>query len=75
MKLGLSWWAAGYNIVAIPLAAGILVNFGVIIDPSVGAILMALSTVLVAINSQTLPRYEPKTEIPMEKAPTHMHEM
>jgi Cu2+-exporting ATPase len=56
------WWAAGYNIVAIPLAAGILVNFGVIIDPAVGAVLMALSTVLVAINSQTLRRYEPATE-------------
>jgi Cu2+-exporting ATPase len=47
------WWAAGYNIFAIPLAAGILVNFGVIIDPAVGAILMSLSTVLVAVNSQT----------------------
>jgi P-type Cu2+ transporter len=56
------WWAAGYNIFAIPLAAGILVNFGVIIDPAVGAILMSLSTVIVAINSQTLRRYEPKTK-------------
>jgi P-type Cu2+ transporter len=55
------WWAAGYNIFAIPLAAGILVNFGVVIDPAVGAILMSLSTVIVAINSQTLRRYEPKT--------------
>ena len=53
------WWAAGYNIFAIPLAAGVLVNFGVVIDPAVGAILMSLSTVLVAINSQTLRRYEP----------------
>ena len=56
------WWAAGYNIFAIPLAAGVLANFGVIIDPAVGAILMSLSTVIVAINSQTLRRYEPKTE-------------
>jgi Cu2+-exporting ATPase len=56
------WWAAGYNIFAIPLAAGVLVNFGVIIDPAVGAILMSLSTVIVAINSQTLRRYEPKTK-------------
>jgi len=54
------WWAAGYNIVAIPLAAGVLVNFGVVIDPAVGAILMALSTVIVALNSQTLRKYEPK---------------
>ncbi len=56
------WWAAGYNIFAIPLAAGVLANFGVIIDPAVGAIFMSLSTVIVAINSQTLRRYEPKTE-------------
>jgi Cu2+-exporting ATPase len=64
------WWAAGYNIFAIPLAAGILVNFGVIIDPAVGAILMSLSTVLVAINSQTLRRYEPKGgEAFVEKQP------
>jgi Cu2+-exporting ATPase len=54
------WWAAGYNIFAIPLAAGILASFGVVIDPAVGAILMSLSTVLVAINSQTLRRYEPE---------------
>jgi Cu2+-exporting ATPase len=54
------WWAAGYNIFAIPLAAGVLANLGVIIDPAVGAILMSLSTVLVAINSQTLRRYEPE---------------
>jgi len=53
------WWAAGYNIFAIPLAAGTLTNLGVIIDPAVGAILMSLSTVLVAVNSQTLRRYEP----------------
>jgi len=55
------WWAAGYNIFAIPLAAGILTSAGVVIDPAVGAIFMSLSTVLVAINSQTLRRYEPKT--------------
>lgn len=68
------WWAAGYNIFAIPLAAGILASFGVIIDPAVGAILMSLSTIIVAINSQTLRRYEPKTEMPMEKAMAY-HEM
>jgi Cu2+-exporting ATPase len=54
------WWAAGYNIFAIPLAAGVLASVGVVIDPAVGAILMSLSTVLVAINSQTLRRYEPE---------------
>jgi Cu2+-exporting ATPase len=55
------WWAAGYNIVAIPLAAGILFNFGIILSPAVGALLMSLSTVIVAVNSQTLRRYEPET--------------
>ena len=48
------WWAAGYNIFAIPLAAGVFSGLGIIIDPAVGAILMSLSTVLVAINSRTL---------------------
>jgi Cu2+-exporting ATPase len=69
------WWAAGYNIVAIPLAAGILASFGVIIDPAVGAILMSLSTIIVAINSQTLRRYEPETEMPMGKASATQHKM
>ncbi len=52
------WWAAGYNIFAIPLAAGIFAGLGIVIDPAVGAILMSLSTVLVAVNSQTLRREE-----------------
>ncbi len=50
------WWAAGYNIFAIPLAAGVFAGLGVVIDPAVGAVLMSLSTVLVAVNSQTLRR-------------------
>ena len=50
------WWAAGYNIFAIPLAAGVFSGLGVVIDPAVGAIFMTLSTVLVAVNSQTLRR-------------------
>jgi Cu2+-exporting ATPase len=54
------WWAAGYNIFAIPLAAGILYNQGVVVSPAIGALLMSLSTVIVAINSQTLRKYEPK---------------
>lgn len=70
------WWAAGYNIIAIPLAAGILASFGVVIDPAVGAILMSLSTVLVAINSQTLRRYEPKGKEAFTEKKQHMiHEM
>lgn len=48
------WWGAGYNIVAIPLAAGILAPLGLVLDPAVGAILMSLSTVIVAINAETL---------------------
>jgi len=54
------WWAAGYNIIAIPLAAGILYNYGFTLSPAVGAILMSLSTVIVAFNAQTLRKYEPK---------------
>jgi Cu2+-exporting ATPase len=69
------WWAAGYNILAIPLAAGIFASFGVVIDPAVGAILMSLSTVLVAINSQTLRRYEPEATQPIEKATASQHEI
>jgi Cu2+-exporting ATPase len=54
------WWAAGYNIVAIPLAAGVLSSYGVVLPPAVGAIIMSLSTVIVALNSQTLRKYEPE---------------
>lgn len=50
------WWAAGYNIVAIPLAAGVLEHWGVVLSPAAGAVLMSLSTVIVAINAQLLRR-------------------
>lgn len=50
------WWAAGYNIIAIPLAAGALAWAGILLDPAVGAILMSASTVIVAINAQLLRR-------------------
>jgi Cu2+-exporting ATPase len=50
------WWAAGYNIVAIPLAAGVLASYGIVLSPAVGAILMSASTVIVAINAQLLRR-------------------
>jgi Cu2+-exporting ATPase len=50
------WWAAGYNIVAIPLAAGVLAPVGFIMPPAVGALLMSISTIIVAINAQTLRR-------------------
>jgi len=50
------WWAAGYNIVAIPLAAGVLASQGVLLSPAIGAVLMSASTVIVAINAQLLRR-------------------
>jgi P-type Cu2+ transporter len=50
------WWAAGYNIFAIPLAAGVLAPWGVVLSPAIGAILMSVSTVVVAINAQLLRR-------------------
>lgn len=50
------WWAAGYNIVALPLAAGLLVNWGINLSPAVGALLMSVSTIVVAINAQVLRR-------------------
>lgn len=50
------WWAAGYNIVAIPLAAGVLAAQGILLTPALGAVLMSASTVIVAINAQLLKR-------------------
>jgi Cu2+-exporting ATPase len=50
------WWAAGYNLVAIPLAAGALAPWGVILPPAAAAILMSLSTIAVALNAQLLRR-------------------
>ncbi len=52
------WWAAGYNIVAIPLAAGVLATYGILLAPAVAAIFMSASTVIVAINAQLLRRQE-----------------
>ncbi|MEM2959566.1 MAG: copper-translocating P-type ATPase [Candidatus Jordarchaeaceae archaeon] len=61
------WWAAGYNIFAIPLAAGILYSYGILIIPALGALFMSASTIIVALNSQTLRKYEPKREEFLEK--------
>jgi Cu2+-exporting ATPase len=47
-------WATGYNVFAIPLAAGVLYGYGILLSPAVGAVLMSLSTVIVAINARTL---------------------
>jgi Cu2+-exporting ATPase len=50
------WWAVGYNVIAIPLAAGALAPWGLILSPAAGAALMSLSTVIVAVNAQLLRR-------------------
>jgi Cu2+-exporting ATPase len=50
------WWAAGYNVVAIPLAAGVLASRGLVLSPAAGAVLMSASTVIVAVNAQLLRR-------------------
>ena len=49
-------WATGYNIVALPLAVGILAPIGILLSPAVGALFMSLSTVIVALNAQLLKR-------------------
>ena len=50
------WWAAGYNIVAIPLAGGVLAPWGVTLSPAAGAVMMSASTIIVAVNAQLLRR-------------------
>jgi Cu2+-exporting ATPase len=52
------WWAAGYNIVAIPAAAGAFAGLGIVLSPAVGAVLMSASTIVVALNAQLLRRAE-----------------
>jgi len=48
------WWATGYNALAIPVAAGVLYPIGILLTPAAGAVLMSLSTVIVAINARLL---------------------
>jgi Cu2+-exporting ATPase len=50
------WWAAGYNIIAIPAAAGVFARWGIVLSPAVAAVLMSASTVIVAVNAQLLRR-------------------
>jgi Cu2+-exporting ATPase len=50
------WWAAGYNVAAIPLAAGVLARWGIVLAPAIGAVLMSVSTIIVAVNAQLLRR-------------------
>jgi Cu2+-exporting ATPase len=55
-------WATGYNVVAIPLAAGVLAGVGIVLSPAVGAILMSASTIVVAINAQLVRRVDLRTD-------------
>ena len=52
------WWAAGYNVIAVPLAAGVLAPVGLVLSPAVGAVLMSASTIVVALNAQLLRRLD-----------------
>jgi Cu2+-exporting ATPase len=52
------WWAAGYNLISVPLAAGVLAPVGFVLPMSIGAILMSLSTIIVAANAQLLRRLD-----------------
>ena len=62
------WWAAGYNLAAVPLAAGVLASIGFILPMSVGAVLMSLSTLVVAANAQVLRRLDLSPDV---VAPAH----
>jgi Cu2+-exporting ATPase len=55
-------WAAGYNVVSLPLAAGVLSWAGITLAPAVGAVLMSLSTIVVALNAQLLRRLDLRRE-------------
>jgi Cu2+-exporting ATPase len=57
------WWAAGYNLVAVPLAAGVLAPIGFVMPMSVGALLMSASTVVVALNAQLLRRLDLRPDV------------
>ncbi|MFD2794496.1 heavy metal translocating P-type ATPase [Promicromonospora vindobonensis] len=57
------WWAAGYNLISVPLAAGVLAPIGFVLPMSIGAILMSLSTIVVAANAQLLRRLDLRPEI------------
>ena len=63
------WWAAGYNLISVPLAAGVLAPVGFVMPMSVGALLMSASTVVVALNAQLLRRLELRPEAPLVTEP------
>lgn len=56
------WWAAGYNLISVPLAAGVLAPIGLVMPMSLGAILMSVSTIVVALNAQLLRRLDLRPE-------------
>ena len=62
------WWAADYNLLSVPLAAGVLAGVGFILPMSVGAVLMSISTVVVALNAQLLRRLDLRPEVVTRKA-------
>src|SRR5699024_9000780 len=61
------WWAVGYNLLAVPLAAGVLAPIGFILPMSVGALLMSASTIVVALNAQLLRRLDLRPEASAER--------
>ena len=63
------WWAAGYNLISVPLAAGVLAPFGFVLPMSVGAILMSLSTIVVALNAQLLRRLDLRPDASVRAVP------
>lgn len=62
------WWAAGYNLLSVPLAAGVLAPIGFVLPMSVGAVLMSLSTIVVALNAQLLRRANLRPEVLVDEA-------
>src|SRR5216684_4363312 len=69
------WWATGYNVLAIPVAAGALYPVGILLTPAIGAVLMSASTVIVAFNARFLRRAVPSPDpdhlrrVPQQEAP------
>ncbi|MFS2243206.1 heavy metal translocating P-type ATPase [Microbacterium sp. OR16] len=61
------WWAAGYNLISVPLAAGVLAPIGFVLPMSVGAVLMSLSTIVVALNAQALRRLDLRPEAVLDR--------
>jgi len=64
------WWAGGYNLVAVPLAAGVLAPVGFVLPMSVGAVLMSLSTIVVALNAQLLRRLDLRPDVSVAALPS-----